>query len=373
MTTAVCGSVLVVDPFAQAEGHLLDDDLMWATYLPRFTRFFGLYSSAESIGRIRLALGPINSSAIELRSLPRWRFLTSFFRLRLTLISAVLPTSRYEHVLFQSFEEISTLLFIFFHRRNTMHLVVTNNLGLDRFARNPWLARWVLRAVFRRAKTIFVHCDYEVRLLHEKLRISREQIVVKPFHQLSVQWPQKKNRVERAGHILFMGPPMKTKPLEPCLQLIRADRDRKYQYVITVADRIPEATHVWLAKQENVQLISGYVPPEKYQSLFLDAAFVLLTHDRSYEGRLSGVFCDAVASGTPVIARPIAPFTEFFDRFGALGLMVEFEGEGWCNAIFDGMESIDRERYQAAAASCRAEACPENIASIVSRAMNRQL
>ena len=62
----------------------------------------------------------------------------------------------------------------------------------------------------------------------------------------------------------------------------------------------------------------------EYMKLYLRCRYILLPYTRDYIGKLSGIFCDAIATSTPVIAPRIPPFTEYFEQYGPLGILFDF-------------------------------------------------
>lgn len=135
--------------------------------------------------------------------------------------------------------------------------------------------------------------------------------------------------------ILYVGPTSPYKPLQPMVDLIEADAACKYHYHFCCMDTGTE-TGAILARvsgRGNVTIQYGYLADEDYYGTIASAHWVILPHDRSFEGRSSGVFCDAVATGTPILSRDIAPQSDYFSQFGPMGLLVDFERAGWTSEV----------------------------------------
>jgi hypothetical protein len=56
---------------------------------------------------------------------------------------------------------------------------------------------------------------------------------------------------------------------------------------------------------------------------------VVMTHNRDFEGKLSGNLCDCVAYGVPYIAAAIEPLISIEARYGNVGILCEFTDANW--------------------------------------------
>jgi hypothetical protein len=328
--------LLVIDPLAnEKEGHLYDDDLFWSKNLPQYVAKFGIRTSIGSINNISSALSLIhNAIPIDTKPIPYWFSKKSHQKLRLLILSLTIRTSNYKHILFQSFEEISTIFFKLFRPTCKVHIIVTNNLSEDRFLRNPKLHKILLKTVFKIVDTIFVHSQFEVDLLTNKYNINNEKVFIKPFHQFYAV-DRFKNKKGSSGHVLFIGPQRINRPLKPFLELIIADSGNKYNYLITGVKETDFIGYEEVLRKKNVKISFGYTPKKEYLQNIDNANLLILTHNRYFEGRLSGVFCDAVSSRTPVITSSISPITEFFSKYGELGLIVDYDNEEWTKLVLE--------------------------------------
>jgi len=358
-------SVLVIDPFAGDKGHLLDDDLFWAKCLEPIAEALEIRSSPQSVERIH------NRTKVRAKPLPPLKWCARFFRLRLVLMALGLSCNGFDDVFFQSFEEVSALLFMLRHRRTRVHLMVTNNLSLERVERHPLLSRLFLGAVFRRATTVFVHCHFEESLLkREYKRVKPASIMIKPFHQIGFSRTVR-SWAERDQVVFFMGPLLECKPIEPVLQLIREDKTRRFRYALCGMSDMDSSVRAFLESQPNVDLRFGHLEDDEYYRRIGSAALVLLSHSDLYQGRLSGIFCDAIASGTAVITRDMAPVNEFFARFGPMGYMCDYGSEAWYSTLLRADLASSYASFQANMARCRASCSIDAIRQVMQSALGR--
>ncbi len=355
-------AVMLVDPFAADRGHLLDDDLFLSECIAPLAGEFVLTTSPTSVANA------VKHLSVDAREIEPFISEARFPRLRLFRILLSLRCSRYRHVVFQSFEEVSVLFFLFLHPFKRVHLIVTNNLRADRLKRHPLLGRFFLGAVFRHAESVIVHCRHEAEKVRELAPgLDPAKIFIKPFHQLAVS----RNRLaweETSRTILFLGPELEHKKIAPVVDLIKADRENRYRYVFCSMRDVAPETRAFLEARDNVELLTGYVADDEYYRLFSEADFVIMTHDEDFEGALSGAFCDAVASGTAVVARDMAPHDEFFERFGPMGFLVNFTGPEWCKRVLAGDMKAEYKKFRANMAACRESCGMEAVRDVFRRA-----
>jgi len=357
-------SVLFVDPFSTKGCHLFDDDFFLTECIKPLTQEYLAATPPESAANLRRRLQvntwdipPVDPKARSDR--PR------LFRLVLSL-SAV----PFQDIIFQSFEEVSVLLFMLRNPFKRVHLIVTNNLRPDRLKRNPVLGRFFLRAVFQRAASVIVHSQHEVEKVREITpRINPDRIFIKPFHQISAS----RLRIpldQKRRMVLFLGPESPHKRVAPIVDLIKMDHGRQYQYLFFAMNGNTAAeTEAFLQSRENVELRFGYIPADEYYRLFSEAALILMTHDKDYEGTLSGAFCDAIASGTPVVAQDMAPHNEFFAAFGPMGFLVDYADPDWFEPLLATDLSARYQEFQKNMIACRDSCNMEAIRNVFRSAL----
>ena len=359
-------NVLFIDPMATDKGHLICDDLFLTECIMPLAGYFEVATSPASAENIKRNL------KVAKREIRSYGYETTFPRLRLVRIVSTLKCSRFSDVIFQSFEEVSTLLFMHLHPHKRVHLIVTNNLKPGRLKRHPILGHFFLREVFHRAASVIVHCQYEADLVKKIFpKINPEKIYIKPFHQMGFSRVRLSLR-EKSKTILFIGPEQAHKKIKPVVDLIKSDGKCRYNYVLcSMHDNMPPPIRTFLEAQENVRLSYGYETNGDYYRLISEAALIMLTHDKDVEGAFSGVFCDAIASGTPIIARNMAPYNEFFARFGPMGFLVDYDDPQWRKHVLS-PDLVDRyQEFQQNMAVCREACSMQAIRETFNKALNR--
>ena len=355
------GGVMLVTPFGYQGGHLVHDDIAMSEVLAGLSERFELRtSSPESAAHVQEQLG---LKAALVTSPNGYR---RFFRAQMVAQAVSMPCGGFRHVVFQSPEEVSLLAFMLRHPGKKVYIIVSHNLFQGRMDRHPVIGRFFLKTVLRKAAGVFVHCQYEADLVTQNFGVALDSVFVTPYHKMSVPrtvlpWEKKTNQV------VFFGPETSYKPLAPMVELIRRDTERRFRYVFRAMRDIDPDHRSFLEAQPNVDLGSGFVPDEEWFRLFSEAALVVLTHEKVFEGRLSGILCDAVASGTAVVARSMAPQTEFFERFGEMGFLTDFAGPEWCGRVLDTDLASLYPAFQQNMAACRESCSTEAIRDVLRR------
>ena len=361
--------ILIINALAADRGHMINDDLFLVECLSPFANEVEVRSSPASIANIRTGFDKhLNVKAFPIKE---FGFLRCFPRLQIIFRLLTLPRPQYQDIFFPAFEEVSALLFMLLHPGKKVHLVYHNNLSPERRDRHPFL--WVLfsKMVAVRAASLFVPSRFQSDCIKALCpQIDSSKIFFRPFDQISAPRPRLAWS-ERSQTIFFMGPPLDRKPIKPLIELIKKDKKRHYKYVLRRMNNIDADTRAFLDAQPNVDLASGYLDTDEYNRFFREASWVITTHNLLFEGKLSGIFCDAIASGTPLITRDMSPHDEFFERFGDMGVLVDFHDSQWCERFLTADFSSKQDDFQRNMAACRESCTMEAIRKVYSAALNR--
>jgi glycosyltransferase involved in cell wall biosynthesis len=270
-------------------------------------------------------------------SFPDFRRLTRNLHLQYLLQALAIRTRGARDVVFQSFDELAVILFKIIHPRARIHLIITSNLTPERFQRSPIKVRAFLGIAFKLATSIFVHCKFEKELiLKEFPKTEPSRIIIKPNHIMNFE-RYRPPLEKRKNIVAFMGPALNYKTIDPMVKLIRADKACKYQYhfYLMKPGDIPSGLREELQGRPNVAISYGYLDDQDYYRIYEKASWIVLTHDRRFEGRTSGVLSDAIASGVPILTYPIAPQTEYFSQFGPFGFLAHFNSDQWIQPFLE--------------------------------------
>jgi len=359
-------NILIANFLAEDRGHLIDDDLFLVECLTPLADTIEISSSPVSINNINKHF-KVKTSYIK-----EFNILKSFPRIRLTFKHLTLRCSRYNEIVFPAFEEVTILFFMLLHPNKRVHLIYHNNLSLERKERHPFLWALFTTMVAKRAATLLVPTRYQADLLIAlSPQINSSKIFIRPLNQMA----EKEfftNLSKRQNAILFLGPSLERKPVEPILDLIKKDHAKKYKYILTNIDDLDAEVREYLALQSNVEIRSGYIGADEYYRLFRTVSWVITTHNHLFEGKLSGVFCDAISAGTPLVARDMSPHDEFFVRFGDMGVLVDFNDSCWCDRFLNMDFSKKIDEFQNNMKTCRISSSMAAIREVFRLAINHE-
>ena len=301
------------------------DDEYYFDFLVRSGADFHLYTSRYSVDRIitkrpgfHRYLSAIEDSQIEIE-----------------------PDSR---VIFLGFWEPDVLLFLARNLicRPRLVLVATNNFSNGRIQRRRWILKLFLRLINPFLDRLVVHSTYEQRLVAGIDQQVAVKSVVKKHH-LMIQHNVTGEGVGDRPLVSYFGPTKFDKPVEPFLQLIQADSERRFDYRLynvnpaAVKDRLPD-----LASRSNVLVVESRQDNEGYMKSVKASKLLFLTHSREFEGKLSGNLCDCIALRVPYIARAMEPMISYHEHYGPLGFFVDFDDPCWARRFLD---TYDDEAY----------------------------
>lgn len=315
---------MVIDPLAESHGHLLEDDLLWVRILAPRVSHFRLLSSTASIEKIKQY-----SSNTDLCTYSSW----GDFLLKIThsyhlkyLLRMTIFARGFEVVLLQSFHELSALWFFLLNPNTRVFLIVTNNLtgaGVDTARR-----RVLQRILFKRAAGIFVGSRYEQKLIAKLFpEVPQVNVHKMRYHKTGVV-RRIRLLAERRREIAFLGATTQERGLDTFLDLAELDVGEKYSYRIygKVNPNVEHRNRI-ATLYPKLEIVDRYLTDDEYHEVIANAIFIALPFKKSLEGRLSGVLCDAISHGTPVIAANQEPHTDFFETYGDFGYLVDVDSK----------------------------------------------
>lgn len=328
-------AVVVISPLAvgNAQSHTFIDDQFYFSYLVDKACDFSYYTSEESA---QIISKEYPSDAWKLRLLPNSHAGISAM-LKAVVKVQVPPHSR---IVFQGYSEKFVILFwlrnIF--KNYSLTLISTNNISRGRVANYRRQLLWFFSILFFQLDKIVVHTDYERDILESVFPfLLRRKVFVKRHHLMIRSEDRKRKLPFRSTRIIsFFGPAKEEKPLEPFLELIKADRDRKFNYqIFRVQNSDVNLRYYPLLNQPNVTLSECCASRKAYRLLYSSSYLVFLSHGLSFEGKLSGNVCDSVSLSTPFISQQIEPLNSFEKRYGQIGYFVDFSDPNWPRSFLE--------------------------------------
>ena len=324
--------ITLISKFSTSElsGHLLLDDERYFDFFVASRANFRLYASRFSIDRIlkkdpenHRYLGAIEDTSIDIE-----------------------PNSR---VIFLGYSELDVIAFLASNlmRRPRLILVATNNFSRERVERRSLILKFFLRLVRPFLDKLVLHTKYEQQLVVGLDPEVADRSFVKKHYLMTPYELTSESQGERPI-VSFYGPEKHDKPIEPFLELIQVDIKRRFNYRIfnvkhaTLTNRLPD-----LVDRINVEVAEEWQSHASYLKSVKGSTLVFLTHNRAFEGKLSGNLCDCVALRVPYIARRMEPLTSYEAQYGPVGYLIDLEDTSWALRF---LESYSDEAY---ATMCR--------------------
>lgn len=315
---------------SELSGHSLLDDERYFDFFIGTGANFRLFTSRYSVDRI-LSKRPEDHrylSAIEDTPID------------------VEPNSR---VIFIGYSEPDVIAFLFRNmmRRPRLILVATNNFSRERVERRRLVLKLFLRLVRPFLDRLVIHTAYEQHLVAGlEPRVADKSFVKK--HHLMTPYDLAREAPGEAPIVSYFGPEKHDKPIKPLLELIQADIERRFKYRIynvnlaTLTNRLPD-----LVDRTNVEVVEEWQSNASYLKSVKGSTLLFLTHNRAFEGKLSGNLCDCVALRVPYIARLMEPMTSYEAQYGPVGYLVDLEDASWA------LSFLERYNDEAYATMCR--------------------
>lgn len=323
------------------------DDEFWSEYLTSKTQPLKIYSHIKSLTSLRKKFySHPNYSDFSLIFDPSLYF---GFKYRFFVFLNLLKVKfkKRDTIIIQGFEELSLFLYLLlnFYKTPRIQLVVTNNLGKNRFKNKSYLLRFLLRYIFNKSSNIIVHSQYEKKFLLNMFSVLESKIFVKNYHLIS--WNRNTSVQIDYGSsktIIFIGPTKEDKVIRPFLDLIINDKNNKFDYLILNVKEL-ESGYSDLLTKENVTLKNGFLSEDEYNLSIKNSKFLFLGHNVDFEPKLSGNLCDSLRECVPFISDNIFPAKEFGKTYNNIGLIIDFSKREWFRFLLDESYDFDYEEY----------------------------
>lgn len=323
------------------------DDEFWTEYFINKPQVLKIYSHINSLILLRKKFySHSNYSDFSLTFDPSFYFGFKYsFFVFLNLLKVKFKKS--DTLIIQGFEELSLSFFLLlnFYKIPCIQLVVTNNLGINRFTNKSYLLRFLLQYIFTKSSTIIVHSQYEKEFLLKFFSIPECKVFVKKYHLIS--WnrnPLSKIECNRSNTIIFIGPTKKDKVIKPFLELVINDKNNKFDYLILNVKEF-ESKYSKVFKKTNVTVKNGFLSEDEYNLSIKNSKFLFLGHNFNFEPKLSGNLCDSLREHVPFISDDIYPAKEFEKNYFNIGLIIDFSKREWFRVLLDESFYFDYEKY----------------------------
>lgn len=325
------GPLQVVSIFSTSEksGHSVDDDLFYFGLLRKaglpFTFFAPPYSLKQLEGteyyrRSDVCRIDVNQSGLRKLIEAAWS----------------IPVPRNCKVVFLGYSELFVLIFYLANifKNYELVLVVTNNLGVGRITKYRKFLKVFFAIIGRKLKRLVVHTEKERSLCSDLHAPLSNKVVVKKHHLMISRTRTRVPATPNKPIISFLGPEKYGKPVHPMVELIKKDTASVYQYRLYKVDEESIGQRFGLRKADNVSFVNEWLSRENFFEEIGRSTLIMMTHNRAFEGKLSGNLCDCIALGVPFISDNVEPIPWFNERYGPLGYTYDLSTSDWPERFF---------------------------------------
>jgi hypothetical protein len=309
---------------SKVSGHSIDDDIFYFGCCLQSCRKFTLYTPRYSVDQLLNRFKEVEETIQEIP-------VFDGSVLSAIKISRMIDVSKGDRVIFLGYSE--KFLFVFYLvkllQNYSLNLVATNNFSAGRVAKYIKELKFLFWLFGSKIHRLIVHTEYEKKLVG---RISKSvfSLVAVKKHHLMISREPINNDIDHSNPLVsFFGPAKSDKPLEPFVQLVQGDKFRKFRYRIyrMKSDALLQAYPC--LNQDNVEIFEGWLSEREYSAAFSSSTLVFMSHNESFEGKLSGIFCDCIGLKVSFISAAIEPVVSFMEKYGEIGFTCDFGKLSW--------------------------------------------
>lgn len=335
--------LVIFDAVCNHKFHLPEDDVF-------YTELFAPFYSEVKVIASPYVVSQLQNSKVENVSFEStgyhrpWFFRNESLKYILRMLSAKVPENA--QIFLPVIHEISFLIFWFVRRRNNcVYAVLHNNFSNTKGKGfKKMLKRYLFIHTLGKLETLFVFTEYaRNEVLNAFPELDKEKVVTVPLYMAGRKKIIPKMRPPEV--LLFLGLGRTEKGKARAIQLITHPDSSNYRFIVGGGSLAPDVVNDIASSQAEVTYQNGYIDDSKYDALLRECAFLVLLYDESYEGKLSGMFCDAISANTPVIVPNYPPFTDYFQMFGDLGIIVDYKDPLWVNKLNTALIQFDYEKF----------------------------
>lgn len=339
-------AIQIVSIFATSKeaGHSIDDDLFYYRLIKDRFSVFDFFTAEYSKKHIEKMCHLVDQNiyAINIANLTVKQ---SFKTIR------SIPIKPDATVIFLGYSEKFLSLFVLINLFKKYHLVLvaTNNISTGRVLKYRTKLKIFFSFINFRLKKLLVHTNCERRLIKGINKEVYRKTDVKKHHMMIPAddgEPTYTNSRYTKPIISFFGPSKPDKPLQPMLDLITADVESQFEYRLYNVDEKALSDEFNIPDYANIIISSDRLSKDSYIAAFKNSAFIFMSHNRSFDGKLSGNFCDCVSYCKPFISMDIEPMISYFNQYGAIGYVYDFSDFRWTATFLEHSSMSDLSKFR---------------------------
>jgi hypothetical protein len=362
--------IVAISPHTQnkCSGHLLADEVYYYRFMRRFYENFEFHVCDASREHLKECVG---SDEHLIAHRPYRRGVIAAMK----YLSKVDP-ARNSHIIFFGYCELLVLMALLRYSKNKalpITLVSTNNIGRARLRNAPIRFRLFFLACSWRRVNLVVHTRAECQLFRAAVPNYQGAVYVRKHQLLSPRGGRlKADTVTRDELTIgFIGPARREKPLRSILPFLvllqQAGHNLRFcrlsdeDYKLAVTSGIDP---------DGLRFSTGYLTESDYDKFVERLDVIVLPHTPDFEGKLSGLLCDAIAHRKVIISRGMEPVKSFEQEFGCIGPRTEFSPTDAVRVETEIRNNLPQYllNLEAIAAAYRQEEIDRNLNEVISAA-----
>lgn len=338
-------SLIAVAPFGatKQDQHLIDDDIWYARFLVEnlgiLTYIAGAYS-AKIIQKKHAA-----NKNISIIPLPKMSNRLVYEYNVIQSLAREMRGKKSIHIIFFGYSERIMLIAtpLFWWRNCKITLVNTNNLSENRLIKYRLPMRFMHFLISKYLDRFIVHTDYEKNLALSYFPFLATSIVAKKHHMMMPDSELQKQKINKTddGKVIVscFGPITKGKSID-ILSSVLDELEKRPKTAPQIDLRLYKIDpkmiprHDQLPPHIKLSYSKEFLEPVVYRQKIRESDLVIMNHDTTFEGKLSGIFCDCVSLGVPFLALDIEPLSTHDRRLQGLGfLLSRLDQSNWSSTI----------------------------------------
>lgn len=229
-------------------------------------------------------------------------------------------------------KQLANIIFQNFFKCLKITLISTNNISKGRFRKKRFILFLFYKLMNPWIKKLIVHSEFEQKLIVKNLPFLKNKVGIKRHHLFVSKTDDAEQAINKKIKISFFGPVKPEKPIEPFCNLIKCDKEKKFDFqIINVRDEDLKLLKKLTNLPSNLNYVSGWVDEEEYTELVKSSDLIFLSHQLTFEGKTSGNLTDSISYRKPFISQYMAPMCDLCAEVGPIGFFVNFNEENWAS------------------------------------------
>ena len=307
------------------QSHEYVDFLFWENYFKNKSNFiFNVFCPENNVKK--------ETNYTTFKPSRKNNIISTFFKL--------LKIPKSDLYIFQSYYELHALLWLIAtkipFKNNNIYFVATNNISAKRMSYKLLKFFYFIFKIYK--VKIFIGSSSE-KLLLESI-FSKKNIIIKKYHFWAEVLGISEPKIKKSEVLFYPGPSKIDKPVNYFKSLSNYSKKNN--------NKFNDLNHILFNITSSELSLTNQKYVEKSKLSFKDLAkqlssskYIFLPHNFNFEGKFSGNFIDAIYFEVIIISNSINPVLEYFDDYGKLGIIINYDDPGWEIKLLDQFNNLN--------------------------------